>query len=139
MTLPAFETTPDETDLFLHSAATWNAHRLHYDRDYARAHGQEELVVQASLQSAWLVDVVMRWAGAAATIKTVRYRNVRAAHVRRTFTVSGEIADVAPVPGSSALEITCEVTVGDADGPTAVGAVVFVYEPNDAAATAGAS
>jgi acyl dehydratase len=132
MRLPPFETTPDETDLFLHSAATWNAHRIHYDRDYAQAHGQEELVVQASLQSAWLVDVVMRWAGAAATVKEVRYRNVRAAHVRRTFTVSGEVADVISVPGTAVVEVTCDVAVGDADGPTAVGSVVFDYEPEHA-------
>ena len=33
--------------LFRFSALTYNAHRIHYDRDYARAEGYPDLVVQA--------------------------------------------------------------------------------------------
>ena len=50
------ETSP--TLLFRFSALTYNGHRIHYDRDYARSEGYPGLVVQGPLQAlamAWLL------------------------------------------------------------------------------------
>ncbi|HEX8419533.1 MAG TPA: MaoC family dehydratase N-terminal domain-containing protein [Sphingomonas sp.] len=52
---------PDPTMLFRFSALTFNAHRIHYDRDYAR--GVElypDLVVHGPLQAMLLVDHALR-------------------------------------------------------------------------------
>lgn len=52
---------PDETLLFRYSALTFNAHRIHYDRDYAtRAEGHAGLVVQGPLAATMLLDAFLQ-------------------------------------------------------------------------------
>jgi 3-methylfumaryl-CoA hydratase len=52
---------PDITQLFRFSALTFNAHRIHYDRDYARdAEGYPGLVVQGPYTATLLMDLALR-------------------------------------------------------------------------------
>ena len=52
---------PDTRTLFRFSALTFNAHRIHYDRDYARAvEGYPGLVVHGPLTAMLLLDLVRR-------------------------------------------------------------------------------
>ncbi len=53
--------TPDPTLLFRFSALTFNAHRIHYDRDYCRdLEGYPGLVVQGPLTALLLMDHYLR-------------------------------------------------------------------------------
>ncbi len=53
--------TPDPTLLFRFSALTFNAHRIHYDRDYCRdVEGYPGLVVQGPLTALLLMDHHLR-------------------------------------------------------------------------------
>jgi 3-methylfumaryl-CoA hydratase len=53
--------TPDITQLFRFSALTFNAHRIHYDRDHARdAEGYPGLVVQGPYTATLLMDLALR-------------------------------------------------------------------------------
>lgn len=53
---------PDPTQLFRFSALTFNAHRIHYDRDYCRdAEGYPGLVMQGPFIATLLVDHLMRF------------------------------------------------------------------------------
>lgn len=53
--------TPDPVLLFRYSALTFNAHRIHYDRDYARdVEGYAGLVVHGPLIATLLVDFALR-------------------------------------------------------------------------------
>jgi 3-methylfumaryl-CoA hydratase len=55
------EISPDPTLLFRFSALTYNAHRIHYDRDFARdVEGYPGLVVHGPLQAILLLDLYMR-------------------------------------------------------------------------------
>lgn len=52
--------------LFRYSAATYNAHRIHYDRDYAReVEKYPGLVVHGPMQATLLMEAAMRHAGRA--------------------------------------------------------------------------
>jgi 3-methylfumaryl-CoA hydratase len=52
---------PDPVQLFRFSALTFNAHRIHYDRDYARqVEGYEGLVVQGPFIATLLMDHFLR-------------------------------------------------------------------------------
>ncbi|HEY1632475.1 MAG TPA: MaoC family dehydratase N-terminal domain-containing protein [Rhizomicrobium sp.] len=54
--------TPDETQLFRFSALTFNAHRIHYDKDYARdIEGYPALVVQGPYTATLLMDLALRY------------------------------------------------------------------------------
>lgn len=53
----------DPVTLFRYSALTYNAHRIHYDRDYAtHEEGYPGLVVQGPLQAVGLAEIVRRFA-----------------------------------------------------------------------------
>lgn len=59
--------SPDPVLLFRYSALTFNAHRIHYDRDYAReTEGYAGLVVQGPLIATLLMDHYVRAAPGAA-------------------------------------------------------------------------
>ncbi|MFZ1160852.1 acyl dehydratase [Mycobacterium sp.] len=62
--LPALTVTVDETQLFFFSAATYNGHRIHYDKDWARTvEGYDDVVVQGPLQAALLARAITDWIG----------------------------------------------------------------------------
>lgn len=53
--------TPDPVMLFRYSALTFNAHRIHYDRDFCRdTEGYQGLVVQGPLLATLLLDLLLR-------------------------------------------------------------------------------
>ncbi len=52
--------TPDPVQLFRYSALTFNGHRIHYDRDYAREEGYPGLVVHGPLIATLLMDHFLR-------------------------------------------------------------------------------
>jgi 3-methylfumaryl-CoA hydratase len=53
--------TPDPVQLFRYSALTFNGHRIHYDRDYARnVEGYPGLVVHGPYTATLLVDHFLR-------------------------------------------------------------------------------
>lgn len=85
------EIRPDPALLFRYSALTFNAHRIHYDRDYAREiENYPALVVQGPLTATLLVDHFLRETPEAA-IATFAFRARRplfdtdpiALHLRR--------------------------------------------------------
>ena len=66
--------TPDPTQLFRFSALTFNAHRIHYDRDYARdVEFYPGLVVQGPYIAMLLMDHLLRQAPSA-RLHTFRFR-----------------------------------------------------------------
>ncbi len=59
--------TPSEVMLFRYSALTFNGHRIHYDRDYARTvEGHAGLVVHGPLIATMLMDLAQRVTNGAA-------------------------------------------------------------------------
>ncbi len=58
------EVTPDVTQMFFFSAATYNGHRIHYDTGWAcDKEGYPAVLVQGPLQSALLARAVTDWMG----------------------------------------------------------------------------
>ncbi|OXI32896.1 FAS1-like dehydratase domain-containing protein [Burkholderia aenigmatica] len=87
------EVTPDEVQLFRYSALTFNGHRIHYDRTYAREiEGYPDLVVHGPLISTLLLDLVPR-ALPGATVREYAYRAVRPTFLGNTFSVCGRVAE----------------------------------------------
>jgi 3-methylfumaryl-CoA hydratase len=50
----------DPVLLFRYSALTYNAHRIHYDRDYARSEGYPGLLVHGPLQALLMAELARR-------------------------------------------------------------------------------
>jgi hydroxyacyl-ACP dehydratase HTD2-like protein with hotdog domain len=88
--------TPTEVDLFLYSAALGTAHRIHYDRDFARnVDCLPDILVHGPLQSAYLSDFCCAWAASVGgRLTSLEYRHIATAAVGRTLTCHGEVAGV---------------------------------------------
>jgi hydroxyacyl-ACP dehydratase HTD2-like protein with hotdog domain len=112
--LPTITKTPNEVALFVFSAATWNPHRIHFERDYAHAEGHRDVVVQGSLQANWLLEALESWAPGS-TLTHFTFRNAATAYVNDTFTVGGEVAEVREDDGGTVVVVDLQV-----EGPDGV-------------------
>ncbi len=82
--LPTLTVTVDERQLFFFSAATYNGHRIHYDKDWARnVEGYDNVLVQGPLQAALLARAITDWIGG-------RGRLVEYAVQNRAIAVAGD-------------------------------------------------
>ena len=104
--------TPSEVMLFRYSALTFNGHRIHYDRDYARnVEGHAGLVVHGPLIATILLDMAGRIMGNAAP-KTFQFRAASPLFDTAPFTLharqaGGEIELAAATPqGRLAMQAT---------------------------------
>ena len=85
--------SPSPVLLFRYSALTFNAHRIHYDRDYAiNNEGYAGLVVQGPLTATLLLDLVYR-ESPGARLKTFQFRGVRPLFDASPFTLAGTPSD----------------------------------------------
>jgi 3-methylfumaryl-CoA hydratase len=57
---PFLTLTVDEALLFRFSALTYNAHRIHYDHNWARQEGYSSLVVHGPLQALMMAELIRR-------------------------------------------------------------------------------
>jgi hydroxyacyl-ACP dehydratase HTD2-like protein with hotdog domain len=105
--------TPTEVDLFLYSAALGTAHRIHYDRDFARSVDRlPDIVVHGPLQSAYLSELCCAWAASVdGRLESLEYRHVAAAAVGRTLICRGEVVEVGD-DGLVRLDVRVEAEPG---------------------------
>lgn len=62
--IPVLLVSVDETQMFFFSAATYNGHRIHYDKEWARdREGYDTVLVQGPLQAALLSRALTDWIG----------------------------------------------------------------------------
>jgi hydroxyacyl-ACP dehydratase HTD2-like protein with hotdog domain len=91
-TLPALTVSTDERQLFFFSAATYNGHRIHYDKDWARRdEGYDDVIVQGPLQAAMLARAVTDWIGGRGRLVEYAVQNRAIALVGEQLTFDGSV------------------------------------------------
>ena len=79
--IPALTVTVDETQMFFFSAATYNGHRIHYDKEWARdREGYDNVLVQGPLQAALLSRALTDWIGGDGRLVAFSVQNRAIAH-----------------------------------------------------------
>lgn len=73
--LPELRKTPSRVMLFRFSAVTWNAHRIHYDQDYAEFEQHPGVLVQATMHGAFLAQMLTAFAGEQGRLVEMSYSN----------------------------------------------------------------
>jgi hydroxyacyl-ACP dehydratase HTD2-like protein with hotdog domain len=90
--LPALTVTVDETQMFFFSAATYNGHRIHYDKQWARdREGYDDVLVQGPLQAALLARAVTDWIGGGGRLVEYSVQNRAVAHPGQELTFGGTV------------------------------------------------
>jgi len=111
--LPERTRATDIVQSFFYNAALWNAHRIHYELEYAtRAEGYAGLVVPGPLLGDWLGQCAEAWAGEAGRVTRLGYSNRLAALVGETLSVGGAVKAV----NVAAREVELELWVKNARG-----------------------
>ena len=90
--LPAEHEQVDAVQMFQFSAATYNAHRIHYDKDWAvESEGYPDTVVQGPLQAALLARLVTNWIGGRGRLLEYWVQNRASAYRGATLELRGSV------------------------------------------------
>jgi hydroxyacyl-ACP dehydratase HTD2-like protein with hotdog domain len=90
--LPTLTLTVDERQLFFFSAATYNGHRIHYDKDWARTvEGYDDVIVQGPLQAALLARAITDWIGGRGRLVEYAVQNRAIAFVGEELSFGGVV------------------------------------------------
>lgn len=90
--IPALTVTVDETQMFFFSAATYNGHRIHYDKQWARdTEGYDNVLVHGPLQAALLARALGDWIGGRGRLVTFSVQNRAIAYPGEALSFSGEV------------------------------------------------
>ncbi len=114
------EFNADPVLLFRYSALTWNGHRIHYDRDYARdVEGYRGLVVHGPLLATLLADLAQDTHPLRA-MKHFAFRARRPVMDGATFTLNGQVLNSQAPNSQAGDEEAMRLWVADADGNLAM-------------------
>lgn len=90
--IPSLVVTVDRTQMFFFSAATYNGHRIHYDRDWATTvEGYDDVLVQGPLQSALLSRALTDWIGGHGRLVRFSVQNRAVAYPGEELTFGGVV------------------------------------------------
>jgi hydroxyacyl-ACP dehydratase HTD2-like protein with hotdog domain len=129
MEIPALVKHPSHVALFRFSAVTWNAHRIHYDAEYAASEGYPGVLVQGHLHGAYLTQLLLDWLGDAGTIRRFEWSNRRAATPGDTLTCRGRVTRVYQEEGTTLVD--CELWEENQNGELcAPGAATLALRQN---------
>jgi hydroxyacyl-ACP dehydratase HTD2-like protein with hotdog domain len=92
--LPTLEKDLQHEQLFRYSAMTWNAHRIHYDPEYARSEGHPGALVQQHFHGAVIQQLIEGWVGTEGRFASLAWDNVGRATPEDTLYVEAEVAAV---------------------------------------------
>jgi acyl dehydratase len=95
--------------MFQFSAATFNPHRIHYDKDWAtKEEGYPDTVVQGPLQVALLARLVTNWAGGRGWLAVYRVQNRASAYQGATLELRGTVTGTRAEGDSGLVEVSLE-------------------------------
>ena len=102
--MPTLDVTVDETQLFFFSAATYNGHRIHYDKQWAKTvEGYDDVLVHGPLQAALLARAIGDWIGGRGRLVSFAVQNRATAHPGELLTFGGEITGKRLTDGGAGL------------------------------------
>ncbi|MDY0067226.1 MAG: MaoC/PaaZ C-terminal domain-containing protein [Steroidobacteraceae bacterium] len=128
MELPAMTKVVSTTQMFLYSAVTRNAHRIHYDQNYAHTERLPTILVHGPLQGAQLSAFVTAWMGAGGFLKKFAYSNRGMAFPGEPLTFKGRVVKKHHLDGRPAVDL--EVWEENAKGERLAPATATVLLPS---------
>lgn len=103
--IPARTASPTSIQLFRYSSLTWNAHLIHYDKEYAKSEGYPDILVQAHLHGAFLASMLTDWIGPKGRIVNYGWSNFRFAVPGDELTCKGKVIEI----DENNRLVTCEI------------------------------
>jgi hydroxyacyl-ACP dehydratase HTD2-like protein with hotdog domain len=102
--IPTLTVTVDETQLFFFSAASYNGHRIHYDKEWARTvEGYDDVLVQGPLQAALLARAIGDWIGGRGRLVSIAVQNRAIAYPGQQLAFGGTVTGKRPADNRAGL------------------------------------
>ena len=89
--LPPLTVTPTNVSIFLFGVAYWTPHRVHYDKEWARSEGYDDVLVTGPLMSGYLVRMLTAWSGDDRSLKQLSTRYHALAFAGEELVVRGTV------------------------------------------------
>ena len=89
--IPSFQMKVSKIQMMMYAAATWNPYQLHWDSDYSREHGFPDANIAGPVFGAYLVEMLVRWAGNPSKLKSLEYKNRAMAFPGDTLICKGKV------------------------------------------------
>jgi hydroxyacyl-ACP dehydratase HTD2-like protein with hotdog domain len=106
--------TVTETQMFFFSAATYNGHRIHYDKDWARdVEGYDNVLVQGPLQAALLSRAVTDWIGGDGRLVSFSVQNRAIAYPGQELTFGGVVTGKRSTDSAALVDLDIFCRRGD--------------------------
>jgi len=105
--IPEASAAPSELQIFFFSAATNNAHRIHYDLPYAKTEGLPSILVQGPLQAALLAKTLTDWIGPGGRLTRIQIQNRGNAFPNEKLSYGGVVVGKREEEGQ--LLVDCEI------------------------------
>jgi hydroxyacyl-ACP dehydratase HTD2-like protein with hotdog domain len=106
--------TVTETQMFFFSAATYNGHRIHYDKDWARdVEGYDNVLVQGPLQAALLSRALTDWIGGDGRLVAFSVQNRAIAYPGQQLSFGGVVTGKRSTDGEALVELDIFCRRGD--------------------------
>lgn len=106
--IPRLIKRPTTIQLFRFSGVTWNSHRVHYDSGYARQEAYPDVLVQAHLHGAFLIQMLMQWIGPRGRLLRFGWQNRAASVPGDELTCMGRVSRKYVEGGRGYVECTLE-------------------------------
>jgi hydroxyacyl-ACP dehydratase HTD2-like protein with hotdog domain len=114
--IPSLKIQVSKVRMMMYAAATWNPYQLHWDSDYSRAHGFPDANVAGPMFGDYLAEMLARWAGNPAFLKSLEYTNRAMAFPGDTLVCKGKVEEKLREGENTFLR--CQVWVENQEGRT---------------------
>lgn len=98
---------------FLMGVAWWGSHRIHYDHQWARHDGFEDVVVMGSHMYAWVDRLLTGWAGDPGCLHKLGFRHLAVTHVGDVLDVVARVTATRAERAAGEVEWAIEVSKSD--------------------------
>ncbi len=109
---------------FLMGVAWWGSHRIHYDREWARHDGFDDVLVMGSHMYAWVDRMLTRWAGDPGCLRRLGFRHMATANVGVVLDVTARVTALREADDAGDVEWSIEIAKSDGTQVTTGTAVV---------------
>ncbi len=101
-------------ELVMYSAATWDFHPGHYDREFARSQGFKDVYMDGPMAAAFMAQAVTAWTGCSGRLRSLDIIYKTMAFAGDTLTCAGSVAEKKP----EARRVQCDLVIANQEGKT---------------------
>jgi hydroxyacyl-ACP dehydratase HTD2-like protein with hotdog domain len=112
--IPTLSVTVDPIQMFFFSAATYNGHRIHYDKNWAtEVEGYPDILVHGPLQAALLARALTDWAGGGGRLVNYAVQNRASAFPGEELRFKGTVTAKREENGIALVELAIQGEKGE--------------------------